>query len=106
MAKRQVIPDWRPALELLARSADGCSQELLFARGFTDATIRGLVDAGLVAATTKRVLAGQRNGDVTLLMITGRGRIALETVPVPAVPNADGPLIAHWRRDYGGHKDD
>jgi hypothetical protein len=44
--------------------------------------------------TTKRVLAGQGNGDVTLLVITGRGRAALETVPAPTVPNERGRLIA------------
>jgi hypothetical protein len=95
MAKRQVIPEWRRALELLAGSADGCTEALLFAHGFTEATIAGLVDTGLVAATTKRVLAGQRNVDVTCFMITGRGRAALKTVPVP---NAGGRLMAQ-RRD-------
>jgi hypothetical protein len=77
MVKRQVIPEWRRALELLASSADGCTKEFLFAQDFTDATIAGLVDTGVVAATTKRVLAGQCTGpDVTRFMITGRGRAA------------------------------
>jgi hypothetical protein len=58
MAKRQVVPDWRRALELLADSADGFTEALLFARGFTNATIAGLVDTGLVAVTTRRDLAG------------------------------------------------
>jgi hypothetical protein len=49
VAKRQVIPNWRRALELLAGSADGCTEALLFAHGFTEATIAGLVDTGLVA---------------------------------------------------------
>jgi hypothetical protein len=35
MVKRQVVPDWRRALELLADSADGFSEALLFAHGFT-----------------------------------------------------------------------
>jgi hypothetical protein len=77
MAKRQVIPDWRRALELLADSAGGCTEALLFAHGFTTATIAGLVDTGLVAVTTQRVLAGN-GGDVTRFIITGRGRAALE----------------------------
>jgi hypothetical protein len=93
MVKRQVIPNWRRALELLASSADGCTEALLFAHGFTDATIAGLVDTGLVAATTKRVLAGQGPVDLTWFKITGRGRAALETVTVP-VPDVRGRLIA------------
>ena len=90
MTKRQVIHKWRPALKLLASSADGWTQELLFARGFTDATIRGLVDAELVAGTTKRVSAGQSNVDVTWFMITRRGRAVLEGATLPAKPNELG----------------
>jgi hypothetical protein len=51
----------------------------LVARGFADAVIAGLVDTGLVAATTKRVLAGQRTVDVTSFNITDRGRQTLAT---------------------------
>jgi hypothetical protein len=54
MVKRQIIPNWRRALELLASSADGCTEAFLFAHGFTEATIAGLIDTGLVAMTTKR----------------------------------------------------
>jgi hypothetical protein len=98
MVKRQVIPNWRRALELLAGSADGCTEEFLFAHSFTDATIAGLVDTGLVTAKTKRVLAGQYNGAaLTRFMITRRGRAAL--TPLPTVPNERGRLIAHRRRD-------
>jgi hypothetical protein len=89
MVKRHVIPNWRRVLELLASSADGCTETLLFAQGFTEATVAGLIDTGLVATTTKRVLDGQPNVDVTWFMITGRGRAALETVP-PPMPNARG----------------
>jgi hypothetical protein len=49
MVKRQIIPNWRRALELLASSADGCTEAFLFAHGFTEATIAGLIDTGLVA---------------------------------------------------------
>ena len=76
MVKRQVIPNWRGALELLAGSADGCTEALLFAHGFTEATIAGLIDTGLVVATTKRVSAGRGNVDLTWFKITGRGRAA------------------------------
>jgi hypothetical protein len=97
MAKRQVIPNWRRALELLADSADGCAEALLFAHGFTEATIAGLVDTGLVVPTTKRVLAGERSVDVTWFMITGRGRASLETVIVP-VPDERGRPLTRRRR--------
>jgi hypothetical protein len=97
MAKRQVIPDWHPALKLLADSVDGCTEALLSAHGLTDATIAGLVDVGLMVATTKRVLAGERSVDVTGFMITSRGRAALETVILPLGPNDR--RLAHRRRD-------
>jgi hypothetical protein len=98
MAKRQVIPEWRHALELLADSADGCTEALLFAHGFTSATIAGLVDTGLVAATTERVIAGQRPVDVTRFRITRRGWAALETVTLP-VPNERGRPLTRRQRD-------
>jgi hypothetical protein len=96
MVKRQVISNWRRALELLASSADG-TEAILFAHGFTEATIAGLIDTGLVTTTTKRVLAGQRN--VELFMITGRGRAALEPVTQPIAQKERGRLLAHRRRD-------
>jgi hypothetical protein len=70
-------------LELLADSAGGCTEALLFAHGFTTTAIAGLVDTGLVAVTVERVLAGN-GGDVTRFIITGRGRAAL--TPLPTVP--------------------
>jgi hypothetical protein len=87
-----------PRPELLAGSAHGCTEELLIAHGFIDATIAGLLDTGLVVATTKRVLAGERSVDVTWFMITGRGRAALETVIVP-VPDERGRPLMRRRRD-------
>jgi hypothetical protein len=98
MGKRQIIPKWRPALELLADSVDGCTEALLFAHGFTSATIAGLVDSGLAAATTKCVLAGQRYVAVTGFKITARGRATLERVSLP-VPNERGRPMARRRRD-------
>jgi hypothetical protein len=98
MVKRQVIPNWRRALELLADSADGCTEAFLFAHGFTEATIAGLVDSGLAAATTKRDLAGQRYVDVTWFMITARGRATLERVTLPA-PNERGRPLTRRQRD-------
>jgi hypothetical protein len=48
MVKRQIIPNWRRALELLASSADGCTEAFLFAHGFTEATIAGQPARGAV----------------------------------------------------------
>jgi hypothetical protein len=98
MVKRQVIPEWRRALELIAGSADGYTEVLLFAHGFTEATIAGLVDTGLVAATTERVIAGQRPVDVTRFIITRRGCAALERATLP-VPNERGRPLTRRQRD-------
>jgi hypothetical protein len=84
MAKQHLddTPDYlaegRRALELLASSADGCTAALLFAHCFADAVIAGLVDAGLVAVTTERVIDGEHTVDVMLFNITDHGRATLE----------------------------
>jgi hypothetical protein len=70
--------EWRRALELLASSAKGCTASLLAAHDLADAVIAGLVDCGLVAATTERILVGQRPVDKTWFTITDRGRATLE----------------------------
>ena len=70
--------EWRRALEMLAGSAGGCTALVLVAQGVSPTTIAGLVDCGLVTATTERVLAHQRSVDVTRFKITDRGRVALE----------------------------
>jgi len=75
------IPDypaeWRRALEMLAKSGDGCTTLVLFAQGFPSTVIARWVDCGLVTATTERVLANQRSVDVTRVRITDPGRLAL-----------------------------
>jgi hypothetical protein len=85
--------DWRRALELLAGSAEGYTALILVAQGFPSTVIARLVDSGLVAAATKRVLADQSTVDVTRFIITPRGRATLERVTVPA-PNERGRLLA------------
>ena len=69
--------EWRRALDLLARSDDGCTASLLSAHGFASEIIAGLVDSGLVACTTERILTGQRTVIVTRFNITDSGRAAL-----------------------------
>ena len=69
--------DERGALVLLARSAAGCTTSTLLAHGFTSSIIAELITIGLVTAKSERVRAGQRNVDVTRLLITDSGRRAL-----------------------------
>jgi hypothetical protein len=70
--------EWRLALELLAKSANGCATSLLLAHGVTSALIAGLVDCGFATSATRRVLAGGRTVEVMRLQITDRGQVALE----------------------------
>jgi hypothetical protein len=69
--------NWLRALEMLAGSTDGCTASLLSAHGLPTEVIAGLVDTGLVAVMTDRVLTGQRTVEVTRFRITDRGRAAL-----------------------------
>jgi predicted lipid-binding transport protein (Tim44 family) len=66
--------EWPCALEVVASSADSCTTLLRLAHGVTSALIAGLVDCGLVSATTERMRAGQRSVYVMRLRITDTGR--------------------------------
>jgi hypothetical protein len=68
-------PDRRRALELLA---EGCSEAVLLAHGFTIEQMVELVRAGLATATPQRVKAGREWLEVATLRITDKGRKALE----------------------------
>jgi hypothetical protein len=50
-SRRSVEPARRRALELLARSADGCAEGIMRARGFSIDFMVELVRAGLATAT-------------------------------------------------------
>ena len=71
-------PEWRLLLKLLASSANGCTASLLSSHSFPSWLIAGLVDAGLVTATTEHILTGQRAVDMTRFKITDRGLVMLE----------------------------
>jgi hypothetical protein len=60
-----------------AGSAKGCTASLLTTHGFASSVIAGLVDTGLVVATTERILVGQRPIDMTWFEIADRGRATL-----------------------------
>ncbi|HKF07993.1 MAG TPA: hypothetical protein VKB89_04625 [Xanthobacteraceae bacterium] len=66
--------DRRRALELLAGSADGCTEALMLAHGLRIALLVELINAGLASATTDRVVAGGRTLNVVRLKITDAGR--------------------------------
>jgi len=66
--------DRRRALTMLAGSADGVTEALMLAHGFTIPLLVELIHAGLASATTDRVVAGGRTLNVVRLKITGVGR--------------------------------
>jgi hypothetical protein len=70
--------EWCRALELLAGSAEGCTETLLGAHGFTGMQIDGLVEAKLATSSTRAVRAGERLVEVTMVRITDAGRVLLE----------------------------
>jgi hypothetical protein len=76
--KRVPKPDRRRALELLAASADGCTEAIMRAHGFNVDVLAKIVLAGLASVSTDRVHAGRQQIEVTHLRITEAGRRVLE----------------------------
>jgi hypothetical protein len=68
----------RRLLDLLAASADGATEALLLAHGFTLDLIARMVVEGLATAKTEHMLAGGRTVEVERVRITAGGRVALE----------------------------
>jgi hypothetical protein len=69
--------EWRRALEVLAKSADGCTTSILLAHGFPSTLVADLITLGLATAKSEHIQAGQRTADVTRVRITDAGRVAL-----------------------------
>ena len=67
----------RRALELLASCADGCTEAILIAHGFTVEQMVELVRAGLATAHRQRVVVGRRTVEIARVKITEAGRRAL-----------------------------
>ena len=65
------------ALTFLAESANGCTEAIMLAHGFTNAMLDALVRDGLATADRRAVRAGRRRIEVTWLTITEEGRQAL-----------------------------
>jgi hypothetical protein len=75
---RIVKPTRRRALELLAGcGADGCSEAVMKAHGFTVEQMMELVRDGLAMATPQRVKAGRARMEAATVRITDAGRKAL-----------------------------
>jgi hypothetical protein len=77
MPNRKLSVDRHRALEVLAGSAEGCTEAILSAHGFKAALIAELIEAGLAAVTIERVMAGGATIQVRRIRITEVGGLAL-----------------------------
>jgi hypothetical protein len=64
-------------LELLAESAEGCTDALLTAHGFKLDVLISIVSAGLATATPERTFAAGKPVEITRVRITDAGRRAM-----------------------------
>ena len=67
----------RRLLELLAESAEGCTDAVLTAHGFTLDVLISIVSAEFATATPERTFAAGKPIEVTRVRITEKGRRAL-----------------------------
>jgi hypothetical protein len=77
--RRILTADEREALQLLARSQDGCRQSIMLARGLMIGTLENLVRASLATAELRSIIVTRRAMLVPWLKITDAGRRALGT---------------------------
>jgi hypothetical protein len=77
LRRRGPKPDRRRALGLLAASADGCTEAVMLAHGFSIDMLVELINAGLATARPKRILVGGYQEGRTRVRITQEGRRAL-----------------------------
>ena len=77
--KRRLSSEQRRALELLANSPNGATEELLaYGHGFSRPMLVGLVRAGLATVRRRIIMAGDTPVEVGKVMITDAGRRAIE----------------------------
>jgi hypothetical protein len=74
---RDLSGEQRRALEILAGSPHGCTEETLRAHGFTVRLLARIVHAGFAVANPEIVKAGGRTLSMLRLTITDVGRQAL-----------------------------
>ncbi len=76
--KRHLSPERRRALELLASSPNGTTEELLvYCHGFTRRMLAGLVGAGFATVQRRVIMAGDTPVEVGKVMITAAGQRAI-----------------------------
>jgi hypothetical protein len=76
--KRRLGPEQRRALELLAGSPHGATEEMLIhGHGFSRRMLAGLVRAGLATVQRRVIMAGDTPVEVGKVRITAEGRRAL-----------------------------
>jgi hypothetical protein len=77
--KRRLSSGQRRALELLASSPHGATEELLaYGHGFSRRMLAGLVLTGLATVRRRVIMAGDTPVEVGKVMITVAGRRAIE----------------------------
>ena len=74
---RDLNCEQRRALDMLAGSPHGCTEEILRAHGFTVRLLAGIVRAGFAVAQPEIVKAGGRTLSMLRLTITDLGQQAL-----------------------------
>jgi hypothetical protein len=95
--RRTRISARRRALELLARSPDGCTEALMLANGFTVEQMMVLVQSGLASAEPERMVVGPRTIERARVRITEAGRRVLN-------PNDARPSPSPRRRIGRSHR--
>ena len=79
LRKRHLGPQQRRALELLAGSPQGATEEVLIhGHGLSRRTLAGLVRAGLATVERRVIIAGDTLVQIGKAWITADGRKALE----------------------------
>jgi hypothetical protein len=77
--KRRFSSEQRRALELLASSPHGTTEELLvYGHGFSRRMMAGLVRAGLATVQRRVIMAGDTPIEIGKVIITAAGRRAIE----------------------------
>ena len=77
--KRHLSSEQRRALELLASSPHGATEELLaYGHGFSRRMLAGLVSTGLAIVQRRVIMAGDTPIEIGKVMITAAGRDALQ----------------------------
>jgi hypothetical protein len=80
-SKPHLDPTRRRALELLARSPHGATEQRMLADGFTRRMVTWVVRSGLALRYRMPLRVSGRTIEVTYVMITEAGRKAIERAP-------------------------